>query len=52
MVSVTLDSASLDKSRGTLSTVTLAARKIWLLAGLLVLLLAAAFAGGWYFSAR
>ncbi len=53
VVSVTIASAALDKSLpGGQSRLNLATGKIWLLAGVLLLLLAAAFTGGWYFSRR
>jgi serine/threonine protein phosphatase PrpC len=52
VVSVTLDSGSLGEFAPAQPAVKLAVRKIWLLAVLFLLLLAAAFAGGWYFSRR
>jgi len=52
VVSVTLDSGSLGKFAPEQPAIKLAAGKIWLLAVLFLLLLAAAFAGGWYFSRR
>jgi len=52
VVSVTLDSGSLGKFAPEQPAIKLAAGKIWLLAVLFLLLLAAAFAGAWYFSRR
>jgi protein phosphatase len=52
VVSVTLDPGSLGEFAPAQPAVKLAAGKIWLLAVLILLLLAAAFAGGWYFSRR
>jgi serine/threonine protein phosphatase PrpC len=52
VVSVRLDSGSLGEFAPPQPAVKLTAGKIWLLAVLFLLLLAAAFAGGWYYSRR
>ena len=52
MVSVTLASESLGKFAPAQPGAKAASRKVWLLAGLFLLLLAAALAGLWYFSGR
>jgi serine/threonine protein phosphatase PrpC len=52
VVSVTLDSGSLGELAPAQHAIKLAAGKIWFLAVLLVFFLAAAFAGGWYYSRR
>jgi len=50
VVSVTFDSASLDKLRKTQSAVRLRSRKIWLIGALLILALS--LIALWYFSSR
>jgi len=50
VVSVTLDTGSLGEFEPAKSAVKLSVGKIWVLAVLFLLLLTAAFAGGWYFS--
>jgi serine/threonine protein phosphatase PrpC len=52
VVSVTPETGSLGEFSPTQPGIRLAAGKIWLLAVTFVLLLAAAFAGGWYYSTR
>jgi protein phosphatase len=52
VVSITLDSGTLVEFAPAESRVKLAVGKIWLLAVLFLLLLAASLAGGWYFSRR
>jgi len=52
VVSVTPDTGSLGEFAPDQPTVTLGTGKIWLLAVLFLFLLAAAFAGGWYYSTR